>query len=208
MNLERFGKSSISKSTGFSAPPTRTTRKTSTGCLKSARRTDIIYKGTYTGLYAVVSESFVNDAKPGDIDPETGKPYEELTEENYFFKLSAFTEPLLKFYDDNPDFIQPEIRRNEVLAFVKQGLADLSITRTSIKWGIPVESDPAHVFYVWFDALIDVLERGRWRRALAGGSAPDRQRNSALPRGVLAGVPDGGGLAAAEESIRARLAVV
>ena len=113
-----------------------------------------IYKGSYTGLYAVVSESFVNDAKPGDVDPETGKPYEEVTEENYFFKLSAFTDRLLKFYDDNPDFIQPEIRRNEVLAFVKQGLADLSITRTSIKWGIPLESDSAHVFYVWFDALM------------------------------------------------------
>lgn len=113
-----------------------------------------IYKGTYTGLYAVVSESFVNDAKPGDIDPETGKPYEEVTEENYFFKLSAFTEPLLKFYEANPEFVQPEIRRNEVLAFVKQGLSDLSITRTSIKWGVPVEADPAHVFYVWFDALV------------------------------------------------------
>jgi methionyl-tRNA synthetase len=112
-----------------------------------------IYKGSYTGLYAVISESFVNDAKPGDVDPETGKPYEEVTEENYFFKLSAFTDRLLEFYDANPEFIQPAIRRNEVLAFVKQGLADLSITRTSIKWGIPVESDPSHVFYVWFDAL-------------------------------------------------------
>ncbi len=112
-----------------------------------------IHKGTYTGLYAVVSESFVNDAKPGDIDPETGQPYEEVTEENYFFKLSAFTDRLLEFYEAHPDFIQPEIRRNEVLAFVKQGLADLSITRTSIKWGIPVEADPSHVFYVWFDAL-------------------------------------------------------
>ncbi len=121
---------------------------------EECKKNGYIYKGTYTGLYAVVSESFVNDAKPGDIDPETGKPYEELTEENYFFKLSAFTEPLLKFYDENPDFIQPEIRRNEVLAFVKQGLADQSITRTSVKWGIPVESDPAHVFYVWFDALM------------------------------------------------------
>jgi methionyl-tRNA synthetase len=121
---------------------------------EECKRNGYIYKGTYTGLYAVVSESFVNDAKPGDLDPETGKPYEELTEENYFFKLSAFTEPLLKFYDENPDFIQPEIRRNEVLAFVKQGLADLSITRTSIKWGVPVESDAAHVFYVWFDALM------------------------------------------------------
>ncbi len=112
-----------------------------------------IYKGSYTGLYAVVSESFVNDAKPGDIDPETGKPYEELTEENYFFKLSAFTDRLLEFYDSNPNFIGPEVRRNEVLSFVKGGLSDLSITRTSIQWGIPVDSDPAHVFYVWFDAL-------------------------------------------------------
>jgi methionyl-tRNA synthetase len=113
-----------------------------------------VYKGTYTGLYAVVSESFVNDAKPGDIDPETGKPYEEVTEENYFFKLSAFTERLLEFYDAHPDFMLPDIRRNEILSFVKQGLVDVSLTRTSIKWGIPVESDPAHVFYVWFDALM------------------------------------------------------
>ncbi len=121
---------------------------------EACKKNGYIYKGTYTGLYAVVSESFVNDAKPGDIDPETGKPYEEVTEENYFFKLSAFTDPLLKFYEEKPDFIGPDIRRNEVLAFVKQGLADLSITRTSITWGIPVESDPAHVFYVWFDALM------------------------------------------------------
>lgn len=120
---------------------------------EDCKRNGFVYKGRYTGLYAVVSEAFVNDAKPGDLDPETGKPYEEVTEENYFFKLSAFTDRLLAFYDANPDFIQPEIRRNEVLAFVRQGLEDLSITRTSIKWGIPVESDPTHVFYVWFDAL-------------------------------------------------------
>ena len=112
-----------------------------------------IYKGTYTGLYAVVSEAFVNDAKPGDIDPETGKPYEEVTEENYFFKLSAFQDRLLELYEHHPEFIQPDFRRNEVLAFVKQGLSDVSITRTSISWGIPVQHDLKHVFYVWFDAL-------------------------------------------------------
>ncbi len=112
-----------------------------------------IYKGTYTGLYAVVSEAFVNDAKPGDIDPETGKPYEEVTEENYFFKLSAFQDRLLELYEQHPEFIQPEFRRNEVLAFVKQGLSDVSITRTSVSWGIPVQHDLKHVFYVWFDAL-------------------------------------------------------
>jgi len=120
---------------------------------EACKKNGYIYKGTYTGLYSVVSEAFVNDAKPGDIDPENGKPYEEVTEENYFFKLSAFTDRLLEFYEKNPAFMLPEIRRNEILAFVKQGLVDLSITRTSIKWGIPVESDPAHVFYVWFDAL-------------------------------------------------------
>ncbi len=120
---------------------------------EACRANGYIYKGSYTGMYAVVSEAFVNDAKPGDVDPETGKPYEEVTEENYFFKLSAFTDRLLALYEENPDFIGPEIRRNEVLAFVKGGLADLSITRTSIKWGIPVEADPSHVFYVWFDAL-------------------------------------------------------
>jgi methionyl-tRNA synthetase len=108
----------------------------------------------------------VNDAKPGDIDPETGKPYEEVTEENYFFKLSAFTDRLLDFYAANPDFMGPEIRRNEILAFVRQGLSDVSITRTSVKWGIPLESDPAHVFYVWFDALNTyisaVINDGAW----------------------------------------------
>ncbi len=120
---------------------------------EACKQNGYIYKGSYKGLYAVVSEEFVNDAKPGDIDPETGKPYEEVTEENYFFKLSEFTGRLLELYAANPNFIQPEIRRNEVLAFVKKGLTDLSITRTSIKWGIPVEADPSHVFYVWFDAL-------------------------------------------------------
>jgi methionyl-tRNA synthetase len=124
---------------------------------RACNKNGYIYKGTYTGLYAVISESFVNDAKPGDIDPETGKPYEEVTEENYYFKLSAFTERLLEFYEQNPEFIQPEIRRNEVLAFVNQGLKDLSITRTSMKWGIPVDDDPAHVFYVWFDALVTYI---------------------------------------------------
>ncbi len=125
-----------------------------------------IYKGTYTGLYAVVSEAFVNDAKPGDLDPETGKPYEEVTEENYFFKLSAFTERLLEYYEANPNFIRPDFRKNEVVAFVKQGLVDLSITRTSITWGIPVNHDPKHVFYVWFDALTTYMSavdgEGRW----------------------------------------------
>src|SRR6185503_12711947 len=86
--------------------------------------------------------------------PDCGRPTETVTEENYFFKLSAFTERLLNLYEDQPDFIMPESRRNEVLSFVKQGLNDLSISRTTIKWGIPVPVEGHHVFYVWFDALI------------------------------------------------------
>jgi methionyl-tRNA synthetase len=114
-----------------------------------------IYKGSYTGQYCVFDELYVNDAKPGDPCPDCGRPTETVTEENYFFKLSALTERLLKLYEDVPDFIAPESRRNEVLAFVRGGLQDLSITRTTLKWGIPLEGP--HVAYVWFDALISYI---------------------------------------------------
>lgn len=114
-----------------------------------------IYKGSYTGQYCVTDELYVNDAKPGDNCPDCGRPTETVTEENYFFKLSAFTERLLKHYEDNPDFIQPESRRNEVLSFVRGGLQDLSISRTTINWGIPLEGK--HTAYVWFDALISYI---------------------------------------------------
>jgi len=114
-----------------------------------------IYKGSYTGQYCVSCELYVNDAKPGDPCPDCGRPTETITEENYFFKLSAFAEKLLKHYEDNPDFIQPESRRNEALSFVRGGLQDLSISRTTIKWGIPLEGK--HVAYVWFDALINYI---------------------------------------------------
>src|SRR5579864_2859334 len=113
-----------------------------------------IYKGSYTGQYCVFDELYVNEAKPGDPCPDCGRPTETVTEENYFFKLSAFTERLLELYDKQPGFILPTAKRNEVISFVKQGLNDLSITRTTIKWGIPVPVEGHHVFYVWFDALI------------------------------------------------------
>jgi methionyl-tRNA synthetase len=114
-----------------------------------------VYKGSYTGQYCVFDELYVNDAKPGDPCPDCGRPTETVTEENYFFKLTAFTDRLLRHYEDNPDFIAPESRRNEVLSFVRGGLQDLSITRTTIKWGIPLEGK--HVAYVWFDALISYI---------------------------------------------------
>src|SRR5580698_9957005 len=112
-----------------------------------------VYKGSYTGQYCVFDELYVNEAKPGDPCPDCGRPTETVTEENYYFKLSAFQDRLLELYLNQPDFIQPETRRNEVLTFVRQGLKDLSISRTSIKWGIPVPGEEKHVFYVWFDAL-------------------------------------------------------
>lgn len=116
-----------------------------------------IHKGSYTGQYCVYDELYVNEAKPGDACPECGRPTETVTEENYFFKLSAFEQRLLELYREQPDFIQPESRRNEVISFVKQGLNDLSISRTTLKWGIPLPVEGKHVFYVWFDALIGYM---------------------------------------------------
>jgi methionyl-tRNA synthetase len=114
-----------------------------------------IYKGSYTGYYSVTSEAFVADAKEGDVDPDSGQPLELVTEENLFFKLSAFQDKLIELHESNPQFLQPDSRRNEVLSFLKsEKLQDLSISRTTIQWGIPVPNHPGHVFYVWFDALM------------------------------------------------------
>jgi methionyl-tRNA synthetase len=116
-----------------------------------------IYKGSYTGQYCVFDELYVDAIGPGDPCPECGRPTETVKEENYFFKLSAFAEPLLDLYTKNPDFIRPETRRNEVIAFVRSGLRDLSISRSTFSWGIPVPDDPKHVIYVWLDALANYI---------------------------------------------------
>ena len=116
-----------------------------------------IYKGSYSGQYCVNDELYVDVNTPGAPCPECGRPTETVREENYFFKLSAMEEPLLKLYAENPDFIRPETRRNEVIAFVRGGLRDLSVSRTTFKWGIPVPGDPAHVIYVWLDALCNYI---------------------------------------------------
>jgi methionyl-tRNA synthetase len=116
-----------------------------------------VYKGSYTGQYCVSDELYANEANPGDPCPICGRITETVTEENYFFKLSAFGEKLIELYETHPEFIQPETRRNEVLAFVRQGLNDLSISRTTLKWGIPLPVEGKHVFYVWFDALIGYM---------------------------------------------------
>jgi methionyl-tRNA synthetase len=125
-----------------------------------------IYKGSYTGQYCVSDELYVNDANPGDPCPFCGRLTETVTEDNYFFRLSAFGDKLLALYESEPNFVQPESRRNEVMSFVKQGLQDLSISRTTLKWGIPLPVEGKHVFYVWFDALIGYLsavrQTGQW----------------------------------------------
>ncbi len=115
-----------------------------------------IYKGTYTGQYCVFDELYV-DAPPGSPCPDCGRITETVSEENYFFKLSAFEHKLLAYYEQHPEFIRPETRRNEVLAFVRGGLKDLSISRTSFNWGIPVPGDEKHVIYVWMDALANYI---------------------------------------------------
>jgi methionyl-tRNA synthetase len=118
------------------------------------RKNGYIYKGAYTGQYCFRCELYVGEAEPGALCPDCRRPTETVTEENYFFRLSAFQDRLLELYRTQPDFIRPEFRRNEVVAFVSQGLNDLSITRTNIQWGIPAPVEGHHVFYVWFDALI------------------------------------------------------
>ncbi len=133
-------------------------------CMKNGA----VYRGSYTGQYCVFDELYVNDAKPGDPCPDCGRPTETVTEENYFFKLSAFADRLLDLYAKQPNFIQPETRRNEVISFVKQGLNDLSISRTTIQWGIPVPVEGKHVFYVWFDALTTYLTAVRDQKDKSG----------------------------------------
>jgi len=121
-----------------------------------------IYKGIYKGWYCVTNEHFLAEDVPLEkggykICHECGTKASIVSEECYFFKLSAYEKPLLDFYTQNPEFVRPPSRMNEVLSFVKQGLKDLSITRTSVEWGIPVPDDPDHTIYVWFDALHNYL---------------------------------------------------
>jgi len=123
-----------------------------------------VYKGTFEGHYSVGSEEFVgdDDVADGEGDDEgfkvsklDGSRVELVAEENYFFKLSAYQQQLLDFYDANPDFIQPESARNEVISFVSRGLRDLSISRSTFDWGISVPWDDKHVLYVWIEALLN-----------------------------------------------------
>ena len=139
----------------------------------------------------------------------TGAPVEWVREPSYFFRLSAWQDRLLAFYEANPDFIGPGARRNEVVSFVRGGLNDLSVSRTSFRWGIEVPGDPEHVMYVWLDALTNYLTATGYpdpaaprAGVLARRPAYGRQRHHPLPRRLLAGFPDGGRAADAAPHLR------
>src|ERR1035437_3897463 len=117
-----------------------------------------IYKDVYEGLYCVSCEDyFTFDSSDDGRCPIHGTVLTEMEEENWFFKLSAFEDRLIEYFDSHPEFVTPETKRNEAYSFIKSGLKDISITRTSISWGVPVPWDERHVFYVWYDALINYL---------------------------------------------------
>ena len=147
------------------------------------------------------------------IATETGTPVTWTEEQTYFFRLSAYADRLLAHYKANPDFIAPEVRRNEVVSFVSGGLRDLSISRTSFTGAFRCPTTPTHVMYVWVDALTNYITGVGYPDTdsesvpplLAGRSAHDRQGHHPVPHRVLAGVPDVGGNRAAEAGVRARL---
>jgi methionyl-tRNA synthetase len=119
---------------------------------------DDIYLGTYEGLYCVSCEAYYTEDELVDGNcPIHGRPVEQMSEENYFFRLSAYQERLLEHYERTPSAIEPEARRNEVLSVIKSGLRDFSISRTSFAWGVPLPWDEKHVCYVWFDALTNYI---------------------------------------------------
>ena len=125
---------------------------------RRVRDNGFIYKDKYEGWYCTVDEVFVPETQLVDGRCNIcGNAVEKLEEESYFFRLSAFQQPLLEHYRAHPDFVTPSIRRNEMMAFLEAGLEDLSISRASFKWGIPVPDDPGHVMYVWFDALTNYM---------------------------------------------------
>ncbi|HWQ34088.1 MAG TPA: methionine--tRNA ligase [Blastocatellia bacterium] len=144
---------------------------------RRAKANGWIYKGQYEGWYCVGCNEFKpeNETHPGpDGTPICNtheRPLDKVAEESYFFKLSAFQDRLLELYETNPHFIRPETRRNEVISFVKGGLNDLSVSRVSVKWGIPVPDDPDHTMYVWFDALSNYITAIGFANDQFGGEA-------------------------------------
>ena len=135
------------------------------------RSPDAIFKRKYEGRYCIYDNAYVSDTPEPINCPTCGRPAELISEENYFFRLSAYKERLLRHYREHPDFVQPDFRMNEVRSFVERDLRDISISRKSIKWGIPWPGDPEHVFYVWYDALTSYMT------AIGYGEGDDGEAN-------------------------------
>jgi methionyl-tRNA synthetase len=134
-----------------------------------------VYLGHYEGLYCVACETFYRESELKDgLCPIHERPLEIVREDNYFFRLSAYADRLLELYERQPEFVQPEARRNEVVSFVETGLDDISVSRTSFTWGIPLPWDPKHVMYVWVDALQNYI-------TAAGYGSDDRRFNETWP---------------------------
>lgn len=144
-----------------------------------------IYKGEYEGWYCISDETFYTETQLVDIErdadgkitggksPDSGHPVELVKEESYFFRMSKYADRLLKFYEENPEFILPESRKNEMINnFIKPGLEDLAVSRTTFDWGVKVKGDEKHVVYVWIDALTNYITAlGLW----LGGPQPVRE---------------------------------
>ncbi len=127
--------------------------------VKKMKENGDVYKGEYKGWYCIPCESYWNEDEIGEdkLCPSCGRELKFVSEENYFFRLSKYRDALLKHFKDHPEFVQPDFRRNEMLKILEGGLKDLSITRTTFKWGVPMPDDPEHVIYVWVDALINYV---------------------------------------------------
>ncbi len=195
--------------------------RASEGIWQRMEKNGDIYLDKYAGWYSVRDEAYyaedethINEHKVR-LATKTGTPVEWVEEESYFFKLSAYQDKILKLYADVPDFVLPKERFNEVASFVRGGLQDLSISRTTFDWGIPVPGNPKHIMYVWVDALtnyITALRVSRHRRRdvqalLARGAARHRQGHRAFSCGLLAGVFDVGRHRGAQAHLQPRLPV-
>ena len=150
------GPARASPTTTSSAPPRSGTSAACRSCLPRCATAASSTRAPTPGQYCVSDEAYV-DGPPGTPCPDCGRITETVSEENYFFKLSAFERKLLEFYEANPGFMGPESTRREVISFVRGGLKDLSVSRTSFSWGIPVPGDEKHVVYVWLDALANYI---------------------------------------------------
>ena len=173
-----------------------------------------VYKGIYEGLYCPRCADFKteNEIGPDETCPIHKIPLEHQKEENWFFKLSAFQERLEQLYADQPEFVRPRSRYNEAHAFITGGLNDISLSRSKLTWGVEVPWDTGHVFYVWFDALLNYYTALSLRRPRRGSDAEvlagvphHRQGHPEVPRGLLARDADGGGDRAAQGDLHPRL---